>query len=144
MSIFYEKAYGNFDPQNDQNFVVKFVLDLVVVRKDFDKLYELLNGKGNFDIWENEAGWEIERRKKGGEDSVNYNNWPKNADFRIYLDPQEYASNYPELFLSRKTFCTYISRLLLVYLSIREFEATTVIEKILLLVSNKHGNEEEK
>lgn len=116
MESLYQRAFGKFDIQNDQDFPTKFVLDIIFRDEQFDMLIKLLSHSLNFDIWAGDPGWEIEIKKENNINLI----WPCDALFRIYIDPDEYWTAHPEVYLSGKKLFNFVEKIALAYLQCKK------------------------
>lgn len=131
MKNLYQRAFGKFDIQNDPDFPTKFVLDIIFRDEQFDMLIKLLNHSLNFDIWAGDPGWEIEIKKENNISLI----WPCDALFRISIDPDEYWTAHPEVYLSEKKLFNFVEKIALEYLQFKKTTDFSAVRKILELVN---------
>ncbi len=105
---FYDEAYGGFAPHRDEHAAVKFALAALATRRQLARLEPLLADPMAVSGVMGEPGWELERRYPHAPDPGTYAGWPAWADYRAYVDPEEYELAHPEAFYSARAFAGYL------------------------------------
>lgn len=100
---YFQIAFGGFAPHLDEDAAIKFILNALLMDTGFDSLSRLLAETDDVVGVEGDPGWTLERR--GPADS----NWPPDAQFRAYVDPESFELAYPEFYMSRDSFERYVS-----------------------------------
>ncbi|MFY7907232.1 MAG: hypothetical protein ACOVO0_13950 [Burkholderiaceae bacterium] len=110
-----EAAFGGFAPHLDEDAAVKFILNVILMDNRLAELAELFIDGNALGAIEGEPSWTLERRDNADEEKPAYNEWPKGARFRAYVDPQGYELAHPEFFIDRSGFVGYLLRVLATY-----------------------------
>lgn len=127
MTDYFQAAFGAFDPQHDQNAAAKFVLNILMMDDRLDELGDVLTDGHAIGALEGDPGWIVERRDSGPSgDMPGYENWPKGANFRFYVDPSEFELAHPEVFLGAREVCNYLCKILDAYLSVKPMNTLAV------------------
>jgi len=109
---YFQDAFGDFNPHQDQHAAVKFALCITFLDKRFDELSCVLIDGHEIGGMEGEPGWIIERRDTGPSgDMPGYADWPAGAHFHVYVDPDVFELAYPELFMTTDEFHGYVHKL---------------------------------
>lgn len=132
---YFNDAFGGFHPDRDEDAALKLSLCVLAMDERFEELLRLVKGGNSFGGVEGDPGWIIERREDG--DVIGYEDWPVDARFRAYVDPNEYSLFYPEFYMDRQTFHRYVAALIAVYKQRHPERAAAVcaIEDVLLRCS---------
>ncbi|MFT4173666.1 MAG: hypothetical protein QM639_13970 [Rhodocyclaceae bacterium] len=113
MQNYYQQAFGEFDPQNDEFVAVKFALSVLVMDGRFGELADLLTDGHAIGALEGVPGWSLERRDSGpSSDMPGYADWPVGKSFRAYVNPNEFTLNRPEIFMDTEAFHSYVRKIL--------------------------------
>lgn len=127
---YFSEAFGGFRPDSDRDAALKFSLCVLALDNRVDELLRLVEGGNNLGGIEGEPGWIIERRED--------EEWPNDARFRAYVDPDCYSLLYPEFFADRRTFFRYVGALARVYKNHHpEYEA--VVHRIEEVIAMDRG-----
>jgi len=118
-----QDVYGVFDPQHDAAAAIKFAVIVMLMDRRLRDLSQLLTDGHEVATIGGEPGWEIERRDENVADASYYADWPRDARFRVRIDPEEYSLAYPEMFLDKPSFYNYIKKALNVYVAENSSEA---------------------
>ena len=114
---YFNTAFGGFAPHRDEDAAVKFILNVILMDRQFDALAELVMDGSRLGAIEGEPGWKLERRDDSDEgNTLAYSGWPSGARFRAYVDPQGYELAHPECFMDRATFFRYLRPALSAYI----------------------------
>lgn len=124
---YFNEAFGDFHPDRDKDAAVKFSLCVLALENRMPELLRLIEGGTNFGGVEGDPGWMIERREVG--DTIGYEGWPDDGQFRAYVDPDGYSLSYPEFFMDQRKFFQYVGALVGVY-GRRHPESSEVIRRI--------------
>ncbi|MCA7976823.1 hypothetical protein LGM57_10880 [Burkholderia cepacia] len=124
---YFNEAFGGFNPESDKDAALKFSLCVLVLDSRMQELLQLIEGANDIGGVEGDPGWIIERRE--GDDVVGYEEWPNGAEFRAFVDPNEYSLSHPEFFVDRQTFIRYVVALMKVYRR-RHHDETDVVRRI--------------
>ncbi|WP_163012991.1 hypothetical protein [Burkholderia stabilis] len=127
---YFNEAFGGFNPESDRDAALKFSLCVLVLDSRMQELLQLIEGANDIGGVEGDPGWIIERRDEGG---VGYEGWPNGAEFRAFVDPNEYSLSHPEFFVDRRTFIQYVVALMKVYRR-RHHDETDVMRRIAELI----------
>lgn len=113
MSDYCQEAFGRFDPQDDSDAAVKFVLSILVMDSRFDELGDLLTDGHDLGALEGDPGWIVERRDSGPTGTMpGYASWPEGKTFRAFVDPSSFELGYPEVFVDASVFRGYVCQLM--------------------------------
>ncbi|HDR9491700.1 hypothetical protein [Burkholderia stabilis] len=126
---YFNEAFGGFNPESDRDAALKFSLCVLVLDSRMQELLQLIEGGNDIGGVEGDPGWIIERRDEGG----GYEGWSNGAEFRAFVDPNEYSLSHPEFFVDRRTFIQYVVALMKVYRR-RHHDETDVIRRIAELI----------
>lgn len=110
---YFNEAFCGFSPDSDRDAALRFSLCILALDNRVHELLQLVEGGNNLGGIEGEPGWIIERREDG--ETLGYENWPNDARFRAYVDPDSYSLRHPEFFADRLTFFQYVGALARVY-----------------------------
>lgn len=126
---YFNEAFGGFNPESDRDAALKFSLCVLVLDSRMQELLQLIEGGNDIGGVEGDPGWIIERRDEGG----GYEGWSNGAEFRAFVDPNEYSLSHPEFFVDRRIFIQYVVALMKVYRR-RHHDETDVIRRIAELI----------
>ena len=116
MDYFFE-AFGRFDPQNDPDVAVKFVLNNILMDNRMAELAYLLTDGHEIGGIEGEPGWFVERRDDGSAAAISEDaNWPAGTNFHIYVDEDAFTLGFPEQYLKTDQFHDYVRQAMSAYL----------------------------
>ncbi|AYG68682.1 MULTISPECIES: hypothetical protein [unclassified Rhizobium] len=113
---YFEEAFGGFKPHVDEDAAVKFAISIILMDRRLPELLHLLTDGDQLGGVEGEPGWMIERRDEGLGNVFYYENWPENARFHAYVDPDVYRLAHPHIFMDVSAFHHYVRKGLDVYL----------------------------
>lgn len=119
-----QQAFGDLNPQTDQDAAVKFALNVILMDERLRELSYLLIDGHDIGGVEGEPGWMIERRNTGpaGEFPY-YSEWPMNARFHVHVEPSAFELACPDMFMAAHDFYRYVGRAMDAYLSGNSIEA---------------------
>lgn len=100
---YFQIAFGGFAPHRDEDAAIKLILNELLMDTSFDATSKMLAETDDVAGIEGDPGWTLEKR--GPSDK----NWPINAQFRAYVDPESYELAFPEFYMSRDLFKRYMS-----------------------------------
>jgi hypothetical protein len=110
------EAFGGFDPRNDVDAAVKFVLNLILMDVRFDELKQLLTEGHQVGALAGDPGWVLERRDEGYDDpSLDGAAWPDAARYRAFVDPRGYELAHSEYYMSKSEFREYVTKAINAY-----------------------------
>lgn len=113
-----QEAFGNFNPQVDQDAAVKFALNIILMDERLSELSCLITDGHEIGGVEGEPGWIIERRDRGSSgDHPFYADWPKNAHFHVHVEPSAFELAHPDMFMEMREFHCYIRKAVDAYLA---------------------------
>lgn len=133
---YFSDAFGNFDPEQDQNAAVKFVLNCILVDDRLSELLGLLSNCPDIGGIAGEPGWIIQRRGKVVSSIGNYSTWPTDADFCVNVDQDAFYLAFPELFLNADEFYDYVRKGIAVY-SVNNPSKDFIVRQVLSQVRHK-------
>jgi hypothetical protein len=123
---YFNEAFGGFSPQVDEDAALKFSLDVLLADHRVSDLIGLVLPASKIGGVEGEPGWIIERREEG--ELHGYENWPDDARYRAYVEPESYALAHPEFFCDKSNFFRYVQSIARVYVSRYPENRTTLGE----------------
>jgi hypothetical protein len=126
-------AFGGLAPRKDKDGAIKFCLNVILKDDEIDRLVELLSVDSKIIAIEGQPSWTLERRNERASAAA-YAAWPKNAQFRAYVDPDGYELAFPEGFYDLPTFQQFVSTAMRAYKA-RNPERTSSANQVLSLVS---------
>lgn len=112
---YYQEAFGSFEPHRDPDAAVKFALDCLLLSGKVGWLQDVLDARSDTLSIAAEPGWQLERRNARVSDPTVYGGWPDSAEFRAYVDPDEFELAHPEAFYDARTFAGFVWVALAVY-----------------------------
>ncbi len=115
---FLQENFEGFNPQVDQDAVIKFALGVIFKDERLRELACLLTDGHEIGAIEGVPGWVIERRDTGSSgDMRGYFYWPKNSYFHVYVDPSEFELPYPHMFMGIHEFHRYVREAIEIYIA---------------------------
>jgi len=129
---YFRDAFGGFFPDSDEHAAAKFALDVLAADDRMDDLVDLLTEGDPVGAVGGEPNWELERRDDG-DTAIGYANWPRDAKYRAWVDPDAYPLEWPERFYSRVEFHQLVRAIIDVYLARNPHQARTVAKVAALL-----------
>ena len=115
MDYFFE-AFGRFDPQNDPDAAVKFVLNNILMDNRLTELSYLLTDGHEIGGIEGEPGWGVERRDAGASGAIYGDvDWPAGTTFHAYVDEDSFTLGFPEQYLKADQFRNYVRQAMTAY-----------------------------
>jgi hypothetical protein len=107
-------AFGTFEPHRDPDAGGKLVLDSLMTTNRLDDLAELLSDQSRLRRLEGDPGWALERRRQRYEAAA-YVDWPEDATFRTFVDPEAYTLATPQRFYRAEDFHRLLEAILTAY-----------------------------
>jgi hypothetical protein len=120
---YFKSAFGGFDPHNDRDAAIKFVLNVILMDKNFAFLAHVIPENSSIGKIGGEPGWTLERRDWPHLPGA-YSQWPDGSRFRAYVDPEDYELAHPECFLDKAGFYRYALAAIHAYLERNPSEAS--------------------
>jgi len=113
---YYEKAFGSvFEPHQDKNAAIKFILNSLLMNGEVNRLIELLDLTLHIGCLEGEPGWELERLEDKDRSLPGYSEWPIWAYYRAAVEPDSFQLAYPEAYYNTKDFISFVNQALTGY-----------------------------
>lgn len=109
------EAFGDSNSHTDPHAAVKFCLDIIAMDHRFPNLAELFDDNLNLDSLSGEPGWDVERRRSGA--AGEYEDWPSDAAFHVYLEPDASYLKFPEQYYTAEKFHVFVRAILKAYLA---------------------------
>lgn len=114
---YFNDAFGDFDPQGDPQAAVKFIINSILMDDRLEELTCLLTDGHDIGSVEGEPGWLVERRDTGPSgDAPGYADWPADANFRVFVDPDIFELAHPEQYMKIDEFHSCVRKGIDVYL----------------------------
>lgn len=110
---YFEDAFGGFNPAKDKDAALKFSLCVLMMDHRIEELLALIKGVDGLGGIEGVPGWLIEKR--GDDEHIGYESWPKEARFKASVDPDGYLLTYPEFHSDKETFYKYVQAIVAIY-----------------------------
>jgi hypothetical protein len=120
---YFQSAFGGLDPHNDPDAAIKFVLNVILMDKNFKFLAHVLPEDSSIGEIGGDPEWTLERRVMPHAPSA-YSQWPAGSRFRAYVDPEGYELAHPECFLDKEGFYRYVLTAIHAYLERNPSEAS--------------------
>jgi hypothetical protein len=113
---YFDAAFGGFRPHIDKDAAIKFILDVILADGEFEALSQLVPEGGRVATLEGVPGWWLSRRDPQ-EQGWPGQHWPEAAEFRAYVDPEDFELAYPEFYMDRPLFQSYLQAALKAYVA---------------------------
>ena len=129
---YFHDAFGGFFPNSDEHAAAKFALNALAMDGRIEDLVQLLTEGDPVGALGGEPSWQLDRRDDDNT-ATGYANWPREAKYCTWVDPNAYRLEWPWRFYGRAEFHHLVRALLDAYLARNPHEAEQVAKVAALL-----------